>query len=70
VIKLIATGRWFSPVTPVSSTNKSDRHDNRNIVESGIKHQKPKTIQVRTGAESQRSLYLGILFIHKLLKYM
>ena len=21
------TGRWFSPGTPVSSTNKSDRHD-------------------------------------------
>jgi len=23
----IATGRWFSPVTPVFSTNKADRHD-------------------------------------------
>jgi hypothetical protein len=22
-----ATGRWFSPSTPVSSTNKNDRHD-------------------------------------------
>ena len=22
-----ATGRWFSPGTPVSSTNKTDRHD-------------------------------------------
>ena len=21
------TGRWFSPGTPVSSTNKSNRHD-------------------------------------------
>jgi len=21
------TGRWFSPGTPVSSTNKTDRHD-------------------------------------------
>ena len=31
VIKLVgqwlATGRWFSPGTPVSSTNKTDRHD-------------------------------------------
>ena len=24
---IIATGRWFSPGTPVSSTNKTDRHD-------------------------------------------
>jgi hypothetical protein len=23
----IATGRWFSPGTPVFSTNKTDRHD-------------------------------------------
>jgi hypothetical protein len=23
----IATGRWFSPGTPVSSINKTDRHD-------------------------------------------
>jgi hypothetical protein len=28
VINLVsATGRWFSPGTPVSSTNKTDRHD-------------------------------------------
>jgi hypothetical protein len=23
----LAAGRWFSPGTPVSSTNKTDRHD-------------------------------------------
>jgi hypothetical protein len=23
----LATGGWFSPCTPVSSTNKTDRHD-------------------------------------------
>ena len=23
----LAAGRWFSPGTPVSSTNKSERHD-------------------------------------------
>ena len=34
-------GRWFSPGTPVSSTNKTDRHDvTENIVESGVNHQK------------------------------
>ena len=27
VCQLLATGWWFSPGTPVSSTNKTDRHD-------------------------------------------
>jgi hypothetical protein len=27
VCQWLATGRWFSPGTPVSSTNKIDRHD-------------------------------------------
>jgi hypothetical protein len=27
VYQWLATGRWFSPGTPVSSTNKTDRHD-------------------------------------------
>jgi hypothetical protein len=27
VYQWIATGRWFSPGTPVSSINKTDRHD-------------------------------------------
>ena len=27
VCQLLAAGRWFSPCTPVSSTNKSDRND-------------------------------------------
>jgi hypothetical protein len=32
------TGWWLSPRPPVSSTNKTDRHDITVIVESGIKH--------------------------------
>jgi hypothetical protein len=32
-----ATGRWFSPCTPVSSTNKTNPHD---IIESSVKHHK------------------------------
>ena len=35
VCQWLVTGQWFSPGTPVSSTNKIDRHD---ITESGIKH--------------------------------
>jgi hypothetical protein len=27
VCQLLATGRWFSPRTPVTSTNKADNHD-------------------------------------------
>jgi hypothetical protein len=27
VCQWLATGRWFSPCPPVSSTNKTDRHD-------------------------------------------
>jgi hypothetical protein len=27
VCQWLTTGRWFSPVTPVSSTNKTDHHD-------------------------------------------
>jgi hypothetical protein len=35
-------GQWFSLGTPVSSTNKTDRHDiAENVVESGIKHHNP-----------------------------
>ena len=36
-----AADLWFSPGTPVSSTNKTDRHDTAEIFfESGIKHYK------------------------------
>jgi hypothetical protein len=27
VCQLLATGQWFSPGNPVSSTNKTDHHD-------------------------------------------
>ena len=27
VCQWLATGRWFPPITPVSSTNKAERHD-------------------------------------------
>jgi hypothetical protein len=40
VCQWLAAGRWFSPATLVSSTNKY----NWNIVESDIKHHKPNKI--------------------------
>ena len=39
ICQWLATCWWLSPGPPVSSTNKTDRHDtNWNIVESGVKH--------------------------------
>ena len=32
VCQWLATGRWFSPGPPVSSTNKTDRHDKAEIL--------------------------------------
>ena len=44
VCQWLETGRWFSPGTPISSTNKTDRHDiAENVVESGAKHHNPNT---------------------------
>ena len=46
VIKLwLETGRWFSLFTPVSSTNKTDRHDITEILLKVVsKHHKTKPI--------------------------
>jgi hypothetical protein len=27
VVQRLATGQWFSPGAPISSTNRTDRHD-------------------------------------------
>ena len=41
VCRWLATGRWFSPGTPVSSTNKTDRHDITEILlKVALKHHK------------------------------
>ena len=44
VCQWLVTDRWFFAGTPVSSTNKTDRHEITitNIVESVVKHHKPK----------------------------
>jgi hypothetical protein len=53
VCQWLVAGRWFSPDTPVSSTNKTDhqRTYNWNIVESGVKHHK------HTQHRQSRNLY-------------
>jgi hypothetical protein len=40
VYQWFATGQWFSPSTPVFSTNKTDRY----IVERDVKHHKPSSL--------------------------
>ena len=44
VYQWLTTGRWFSPGTLDSSTNKTDSHDNFNTLKSGIKHHNPKPL--------------------------
>jgi hypothetical protein len=41
---LLPHGGWFSPSTPASSTTKTGRRDI--IAESGVKHQKSKSINI------------------------
>ena len=36
VCQWLAAGQWFSPGTPVSSTNKTDRHDITEILLKGV----------------------------------
>ena len=42
------TGRWFSPRTLVSCTNKTDHHDIAEILLCGVKHRKPKPLTPNT----------------------
>ena len=54
----------FSPGTPVSSTNKTDRRQiTENIVESGVKHNNPKPITLHDIA----STFYNITFAFYLL---
>jgi hypothetical protein len=42
---MLAYGRWFSPGTPASSTNKTGRHDIAEILlKVALKHKKTKKI--------------------------
>jgi hypothetical protein len=58
VCQWLATGRWFSPGTPVSSSNKTDRH--WNIVERGVKHQKSSQTKPKWNRRSVRFLHIEI----------
>jgi len=51
-------GRWFSPGTPVSFTNKTDRHDITEmlLIESGVKHHKLKQHSHQTGSTDMKKV--------------
>ena len=59
VCQWLATGRWFFPGPPVSSTNKTDRHDIAgNTVESDVKHHQT-TKQIQTCIYKRRVITNG-----------
>jgi hypothetical protein len=57
VCQLLAKGQWFSPGTPVSSTNKTDRHDITEILLKVFRFKKPTQI-VKAEVSLFNSLYL------------
>jgi hypothetical protein len=48
VCQCLATGRWFSPVTPVLSTNKTDRHDIKHWQTLSYNVERLALIEIRT----------------------
>jgi hypothetical protein len=80
VCQWLATGRWFSPGTPVSSTNKTDHHDIAEIlfkVALNTNYLPPSSIKqtspiVFSKGENQRFLYILLIsfasFTYKELK--
>jgi hypothetical protein len=55
VCEWLSVGRWFSPGTPASSTNR--------IVESGVKHHKPKSSQSIASNICINGVFFNITFI-------
>jgi hypothetical protein len=56
VCQWLATGRWFSPGSPVSSTNNTDRHD---ITEILLK------VALNIMTSSYKRAYRVVTFLHK-----
>ena len=56
----MVAGRWFSPGTPVSSTNKTDRHDITEILLKVALN----TIKHKTSIFNQQIMFLDSTSIH------
>jgi hypothetical protein len=68
VCQWLVAGRWFSPGTLVSSTNKTDCHDITEILfESSVKHHKPTKYESFriTSSEELISQSVTILKLHE-----
>jgi hypothetical protein len=59
----LATGRWFSPGPPLSSTNETDSQYNWNIVESGVKHHQANTKTNQFTGYSSSSFLLQLTYM-------
>jgi hypothetical protein len=62
VCQWLVADRWFSPSTPVSSTNKTDRLYSKNIVESGDKHHNPNPM---VGRNIKNALHRCWFYVNK-----
>ena len=74
VCQWFVTGRWFFPGTPVSATNKTDRHDITEIVLSDVKHNKPNPIKkgkymIETPSINLKKKPLKLWFLFFIWKY-
>ena len=67
VCQRLATGRWFSPGPPVSSTNKTDRHDITEIMLKVALNTTKQTNNLRGFSIGMYSVKL--IFIYKLLYF-
>ena len=66
VSQRLATGRWFSPGTPVSSTNKTDRHDITEILlKLALNTMKQTNKQTLSFYSNRNSLILHVKFCAK-----
>jgi len=63
ICQLLVTGQWFSPSTPVSSTNKTDCHDITEILlKVALKHHKPKPPNLSLTVKIQTNLFIYFIY--------
>jgi hypothetical protein len=61
IYQLLAHGRWFSPVTPASSTTKTGRHDIAEIMlKVALKHQ--KSIKINQSQRHLQKIHFPVLY--------
>ena len=61
ICQWLATGRWFCPGRPVSSTNKTDRHD---ILVAEILLKVALSTIKQTNKQIEGKVHIGCMFLH------